>query len=183
MTAPVLEPVTTDEVKAQCRVTGSADDWLIAGMVKAVRQSLEGRDGWLGLALVTQTWDYKLNEFPAGSIDLPLPPLASVISVAYRDEDGAPQTFSSGSYTVTGVGLPGGGAIALAEGESWPATDGTAECVTVRFVAGLAQADVPEAIKLGIKLLVEDQYDRPEGDLLRRRAMDLLRPYRAVTFA
>lgn len=183
MSAPAAEPVSTDEAKAQCRVTGSADDVLIAGMVKAVRQNLEGRDGWLGLALVTQTWDLKLDAFPDGSLELPLPPLASVTSVTYRDESGDAQTFSSGSYTVSGVGQPGGGEITLVDGESWPLTDGTAECVIVRFVAGTAAADVPEAIKLGIKLLVEDQYDRPDGSVLRDRAMALLRPYRVVTFA
>lgn len=183
MTAPTVEPISLAEAKMQCRITGDDEDALLSGMIGAVRASLDGRDGWFGRSITTQTWDLKLDEFPrpGAALALPLPPLQSVTSITYRDGDGS-HIWAAEEYAVIGVGAWEGGSIVAAEGYSWPGTDGTAECVTVRFVAGYGgSSPVPEPIRAAMLLMVEDMYDRPETTTLRERAMALLRPYRLVT--
>lgn len=168
------------EAKLHLRAASDDQDAMIAGYITAARMMLDGRDGALGRSLVTQTWDYKLDAFPApgASLDLPLSPVASVTSVTYRDSDGASQTWSASQYVLKGAG--GGSAyIVEADGYSWPGTDGTAECVTVRFVAGYGgRQAVPEPIRQAMLLLVEDFYDRPESSYLRDRSKSLWLPYR-----
>ena len=55
----------------------------------------------MGRALLTQTWDMYLDEFPcAGEIIIPLSPLQSVTSVSYVDQHGATQTWASANYRI-----------------------------------------------------------------------------------
>jgi uncharacterized phiE125 gp8 family phage protein len=66
VTAPTAEPVTLAQVKAQLRITVTTYDDLLNALITAVRMHLEGRDGWLGRALLQQTWDLKLDCFYSG---------------------------------------------------------------------------------------------------------------------
>ena len=164
VTPPTPPIVTLDEMKEHLRVTGTANDAEIDAMTAAAMNHLDGRAGWLGRALLTQVWDLHLTGFPAGcqSIALPFPPLQSVASVSYTDEDGAAQTLEQAKYTaVTGVEP---GMVQLAYDELWPSTRMHGYPVTVRFTAGYgARGDVPEAIRSAIKLIVADWFDN-RGD-------------------
>lgn len=175
--------MSLEEAKTQCRVTSDADNALIASMITTARTLLDGREGWLGRAIVSQTWDYKLDAFPtAGTpLVLPLAPVASVTSITYRDSDGASQTWSASQYALRGAAGSGPAYIAEATGYSYPGTDGTAENVVVRFVAGYGgRAAVPEPLRQAILLMVEDFYDRPDGKVLQERARALWMPYRVT---
>jgi uncharacterized phiE125 gp8 family phage protein len=161
VTAPAAEPLSATEAKDHLREDGTGQDSLITSLIVAARQYGETvtRRAW-----VTQTWDLKLDGFPAcGVIDVPLPPLQSVTSVTYLDESGVSQTLSAGSYTVDIAGEPG--RIVRAYGAAWPTTRyGTPSAVTVRFVAGYGLAvAVPDVLKHAMRLMIGHWYANREN--------------------
>ena len=163
-TAPAEEPITLQEAKAHLRVDGTADDALISALIQAARQHIDGRDGWLGRALMQQTWDYAIDEFPdADFIPLPLAPVQSITSITYTDTNGASQTFSSASY-VLGADLAWKPRVNLGYGLSWASTRGVPDAVKVRFVAGYANAaDVPGPIKAALLLMIGHLHENREA--------------------
>ena len=191
ITAPAIEPLTLQEAKAHLRVTASDDDSLILALITAVRQSLEGRFGELQRALITQTWDWFLDCFPASSarpLDVPMPPLQSVTSITYTDTDGASQTWSAAKYTVDARSLIG--RVMPAYNETYPETRDVMNAVTVRFVAGFGAtaADVPAPIRHAMLLQIAHLYDNRDthmigGSVEQLPAVrNLLAPYWIATF-
>lgn len=182
VTPPVVQPVTLDEAKAHLRVTAADEDAHITSLIAAAVGHVDGPSGVLGRALVEQEWDLLLDAFPCDELELPLPPLRSVTSITYVDEQGATQTLAPAAYEVdaSGVVLP-------AYGQTWPRTRAQRNAVTVRFKAGYGTtgASVPAAIRAAILLLVGDLYANREaqGDTLARNATvdALLFPYRVLT--
>lgn len=177
VTAPAAEPVSLDEVKSHLRVTADTEDELIDALITAARQHVDGRDGWLGRGLVTQTWELGLDGFPTGweypsdpwpratAIQVPLPPLQSVTSVKYIDPNGTEQTLASTEYVVHTAEEPG--LIVLAYGKNWPSIRVEPGAVRVRFVAGYGLAkDVPRPIKLGLSAYVAHFYEHREPVIL-----------------
>lgn len=186
VTAPAAEPITLTEAKAHLRVTGTDEDTLIAALIAAARQNLDGRDGWLGRSLMPQTWELRLYAFPA-SITIPLPPLQSVDSIKYIDLDGDEQTLDPALYQVV-AGEPA--RIVPAYGQTWPSTRCQPEAVRVRFTAGYADAaSVPAPIKAAILLNVGTLYRDREtvniGNIVAElpTVSLLLSPFRVWTFA
>lgn len=159
--APVTEPVHLDEVRDHLRVDITDDDTLIEALITAAREYVEQASR---RALVTQTWRYNLDQFPAADeIELPRPPLKSVTSITYRDSDGTTHTLASSVYEVDTDSQPG--RVRLAYGEDWP-SDTLAETNPVRitFVAGYGDADdVPKRWKQAILLLVGHWYENREA--------------------
>jgi uncharacterized phiE125 gp8 family phage protein len=95
-TAPTVEPVSLTQAKLWCRIDGTTDDSLIAGLISAARdycQQYEGR------AYTEQTITAYTDNFKS-IISLPMPPVISVTSVKYRDEDDVWQTLSTDYYTL-----------------------------------------------------------------------------------
>jgi uncharacterized phiE125 gp8 family phage protein len=176
--APVATPVSLAEAKAHLAVTHASDDTIIQLYLDAAVARVDGAEGVLGRCLVTQTWDYRLDAFPA-EIKVPLPTLQTVTSVKYFDPDGVEQTMDSADYIVAGQRIVPGD-------DGWPDIDTERPyAVTVRFVAGYGlAADVPAAIKAAILLYVGDAYANREaaGDQAFENpaAMRLLRPYKKV---
>jgi uncharacterized phiE125 gp8 family phage protein len=159
--APATEPVTTAEAKNHMRVDIDDDDTLIDGMIEAGRDYFEDTSR---RALITQTWRQNLDAWPEGDeIELPRPPLQSVTSIIYKDEDGNETTLPSSAYIVDTDSEPG--RIVLAHGESWPTgTLFPANPIQITFVAGYGDADdVPEKFKQAIKLLVAHWYEHREA--------------------
>lgn len=160
ITPPAAEPVTLDEAKAQCRVDTTDEDITLTGLLRAARDKVESLTGF---ALLTQTWELVLDAWPRGiEITLPLPPLQSVTSITYRDSAGVDHTFAPTSYAVATASIPG--RVVLIKGQSWPTTElYPVEAIRVRFVAGwAAAANVPEVLKLAIKLLVGHWFENRE---------------------
>ena len=101
ISAPATTPVSVAEAKTHLHITGSDDDTYIGDLVDVATGYLDGRDGALSRALITQTWDYTLTSFPQEDhIAIPLPPLQSVTSISYYDTNGDSQTFASSKYLV-----------------------------------------------------------------------------------
>lgn len=156
VTAPAETPVTLSEAKAHLRVLNVSQDALITALIEAATTHLEGRHGILGRALVTQTWDTRIDRFPwqaRGRLELPLPPLQTVTWIKYIDDVGAEQTLATDQYAVDPQHLIG--CVRPAYGKQWPTTLCDEGAVRIRFVAGYGAASaVPRPIKQAILLLV-----------------------------
>jgi uncharacterized phiE125 gp8 family phage protein len=187
---PAYPVLTLDEVKAHVRVDHADDDALLALYRDAVIESLDGRDGWLGRALHAQTWELRRDDFCGREIELPLPPLMAVLSVAYLDEDDAVRALDPSAYEVIGIGGHNPARIVLADGQVWPRVSRRREAVRVRFRAGYVEpggapaSEVPAAIKVGALMTIATLYENREDVvigtspiLLPGPAAQLLAPY------
>lgn len=200
VTAPAVYPLTETEIWDHLRLNLTqfgepADKDHVTALLAAATAYLDGRDGILGRALVTQVWDLTLDQFPAtDSIALPLPPIQSVTSITYVDELGASQTFSSSKYALSAA-KHWGPRINLNYGEVWPTTRYQPDAVTVRFVAGYddgsspadPQGSVPAPIKAAMKLLIAHWYEHREQVVMGQTPAELpmavtalLGPYRVL---
>lgn len=134
VTAPSVEPVTIEDLKAHSRITADAEDGLLERLLLTARQVYEKQQS---RALLTQTWDWSLDCFPRGSLVLqvPLSPLQSVTSITYYDPENTPTVWPSTEYVVDTAG----GRIAIPIWGSWPTAQlRSVNGVVVRFVAGYA---------------------------------------------
>lgn len=156
VTEPTEEPVTVDEAKDWLRITDESEDYLIASLIVAARQYAET---FLQRAIVSQTWELGLDDFPSnGVIKLPFPNLISVSSVKYYDDTNVQQTLSSDNYLVITNSLPG--QVELKYGFVWPSTYTRSNAVLVEFVAGYGDSSlVPDGLKTAILSLVAHYFE------------------------
>ena len=161
-TEPAREPVEIDLMKVFLRVNASDETFLIESCIKAARDYAEE---FMRRALVTQTWEITLPGFPDlnGPIILPLPPLQTVTSVTYIDDNGTSTVMSSALYSVDTVSEPG--RIHLAYGEDWPSTRDQWNAVVVRYVCGYGNPEaVPVQIRQGLMADVSGLFEN-RGDV------------------
>ena len=165
VTAPSAPPIELELAKQHLRIDETSYDDLLELYIAAAVNYIDGRDGILGIALMTQTWDLKLDSFPCdGVIELPLTPLQSVTSVTYTDTAGATQTWSAGNYQIdTARRRP---RIVPAYNATLPSLRGGSQInqVTVRAVYGYGDepASVPARIRAALLLHVTHLYERRE---------------------
>lgn len=158
VTAPEVEPITLTEAKLHLRVTENNEDALISALIIAAR---EGAESFTRRAIITQTWDLTLDEFPE-EIETPFPKLQSVSSVTYIDTDGNSQTLNASEYTVDTKSEPG--RVVEAYGKTWPSTRDVINAVTVRFVAGYGLASaVPKSLVQGMLMHIGHMYANRES--------------------
>lgn len=163
---PPFEPLTLAEIKAHLRVTHDDEDDRILRCWRAARDYAEGPEGFLGRALIDQTWDLWLDKFPANEIKIPLPPLIEVASVNYVASDGFEQVLPDDQYTVDAVSdygwvLPNG---------IWPTPMDSINTVRIRFRAGYIDAsfsppvgEIPENILQGLLIYTGTMFENRES--------------------
>lgn len=157
-TARLLDP---EELRQQVSLlVADHDDYLDQLLLAATAAA----EKYTGRALLTQTWRLTLDRFPCGEIRLPRPPVQSVTSITYTDENGDGQTLDSSLYVVAADSQPA--RIAPAYGEVWPATYLQPEVVTVTFVAGYGNAasDAPLEARHAVRLMVADWFRNREAN-------------------
>jgi uncharacterized phiE125 gp8 family phage protein len=161
VTPPAEEPVSLAEAKAHLRVDHDAEDTLISMLIGAAREYVEQG---AARALMPQTWRLSLESLPGGRcpIELPLPPLRSVESITYQDDDGAEQTLDDALYLVDTDDEPGK-VLPVYDGE-WPDGRCDVNAVKVTYIAGYEDADhVPKRAKQAILLLVGHWFENREA--------------------
>lgn len=161
ITAAASIPVTLAEARAHLRIDDTSEDTLITTLISVATEYAEKR---LARALITQTWELYLDEFPADEIiGIKFPPLQSITSVKYYDSDNTLQTLATTVYDVDTIREPG--QIRLADAQYWPATYYRPNAVIIRFVAGYGNAstNVPELIRAAIKLLISYFFENREA--------------------
>lgn len=164
------------ELKAICgiAVTDNSNDEILWALGIAATQYLDGYNGILGRALVTQTWREDFDTFPcdgfyhkwnrdtlslSGVLRLRLFPIASITSIKYSDSDGVEQTLATNQYRPLSDAL--GACVAPAVGAAflgWPSVFSQSDAVRVTYVVGTAQADVPQPIRTAICMMVKNTF-------------------------
>lgn len=168
VTPPAVEPLTAAEVRSRLGLPDSISDAVLGALITSARQEIDGSAGWLGRALIDQTWNLLLDGFPC-EIRLPLPPLQSVSEIGITDAEGEETIVAPSAYRV----LPGTPAriIPARAAGGWPSGASGQQSVRVRFVAGYGAAgtDVPEPIRQAIVLRVGYLRSLLRPDALLRR--------------
>jgi uncharacterized phiE125 gp8 family phage protein len=144
-TAPTATPVTVAQLREQAEIDSTHRDDHLQRCLDAATQHLDGYSGALGRALMVQTWVLYLEQFPAGVIRLPMPPLITVDEITYTDANGDAQLLSGAVYEViTGPRAE----IRRAYGRVWPAARCEPRSIAITFTCGHATAaEVPAPIR------------------------------------
>lgn len=179
--APSVEPVTTAEAKTHLRVEDTDSDTLIGALITAAREQAEHETG---RALMAQTWDMLLDDFPSDSaIALVKPPVSAITHIKYYDAAGVLQTFAATDYSLDASGLLQ--RALLGYDKSWPSVRAQQNAVQIRIVCGYANAaTVPGAIKQWMLLNIGHWFENREsvniGNITSRLPFvdGLLDPYR-----
>ena len=192
VTPPEILPVSLAEAKLHLRVDHGDDDALIASLIKAAVDHLDGWTGILGRCLVEQTWRQDFDAL-AGCLPLSLAPVAEIVSVEYVDENGVTRTLDGSDYALR---VDAGGRAFL-NVSARPA----ASSASVTYKAGYptipevpedgdtpavpAQSMVPDAIKAAILLLIGHWYANREAvagefSVVPMAVEALIAPYRRV---
>lgn len=139
-----------------CPATNTTEDPVLNTLITVARKDVEAR---LGRAIITQTWDFYLDYFPAELIRIPKPPLQSISYIKYYNSAGTLTTIDSADYSVITQSTPG--FVVPAYGKSWPSARGHWNDVVIRLVAGegsVASA-VDKRILQAIMILAAHYYD------------------------
>jgi uncharacterized phiE125 gp8 family phage protein len=164
VTAPVADPIDLAQAKKQLNVTFDDDDMYIQDLVKV---AVELCEGYQGRAFIKRTLRRTLDGFPSAGVGivLPYPPLISVVSIKYDDEEGTEQTLATDQYQYDVSQQPA--RITLAPNVGlWPATESQAVgSVRVEYEAGYGNDGdaVPWAARQAIRIKLADLYENRES--------------------
>lgn len=163
ITPPEWMAISVDDIKAHARITVSDDDPYLYALALAATRWVEN---YIRGALITQTWEWKLDcGFPASAVNagwqIPKPPLQSITSIKYLDDDGAEQTLSAAVYTVDASSRPG--RVVLAYDQEWPTTRDVINNVRIRFVCGFGiPTAIPKDIRQAALIMASHWYEHRE---------------------
>lgn len=166
----IVEPaeavVSLSEIKAHLAVEHNDDDGLLASYIEAATGLLDGPNGSLGRALVTQTWRVHVDEWPgSGRYIFDVPDVQSLVAIRYW-ADGTEQIADATTYWLNR------GSIYPATGYSWPTLDSWG--AEIDFVLGFGTAaDVPAPIKHAIYLTVGAWYRVREEIIVGQTSAEL----------
>ncbi len=176
---PLVEPVSLAEVKAHLRIDHLDEDNLISGYMRAATVTMER---WLRRALISQDWHLVLDEWPAGPLRLPKPPLITVNAVTLTQLDGTEDNLDPQIYRVESRAEPG--FLIPAGRSSLPRPGQRSGGIGISFTAGYGTDGtfVPEPIRQALMMMVGTYYENrsqsenPVSGAIR----GLLSPYRMV---
>lgn len=160
--------MSVEFAKAHLRSLTNKEDRLIAQRIGAATSYFEEQTGRQVCSATREVW---LDAFPwegrggrRQRIELPFPPLRSVVSVKYTDGDGNTQTFAdwravypSGDYCRRGWVEP-------IPGSSWPIAADLSAAVQIQITCGYGDDEdaVPDLIT-GILCFLVAHYDQNRG--------------------
>ena len=137
---------------AGCPSTNTTSDSLLSALIATARIKCETETH---RQLITATYKLTMDRFPAdGIIQLPRPPLQSVTTIKYLDDDGDEQTLSAAYYAVHIDALIG--FVQLDPDYAWPSTRSVRNAVRIEYVCGygVAPSSIPSTLISGMKMLV-----------------------------
>ena len=145
--SPSISALTLAYAKQHIRSLGTTDDTLIQVYINAATNYFEEQTGRQLLTATREAW---LNAFPfigaSGAyarIELPKPPLQSVVTVKYIDSSGVLQSYQGGSplanlYTISAPVGPyaARGFVEPIAGGVWPIARAETGAVRIRYTCG-----------------------------------------------
>jgi len=174
--SPAQEPVSVAEAKAHLRIDSGDEDGVIEGLVKAAREMIES-DAEISLLPQTLTW--YIDAFPAWEICLRRPPVNSITSITYLDQDGTSQTLAASEYRFDGYSKPA--RITPAYNEEWPDTYQVNNAVTIVAAGGYTSvSEVPQLAKQAIHMLVGHWFRNREAVGVGITSAEIELSYRAL---
>lgn len=138
------EPISLELAKAQCRVTDDSEDRLIEGYIIAAREWVENYTGHI---LVRRPVAQTFSEFWA-YLELYYRPVSEVVDIEYVDTAGAAQSVLPAAL-ITGSFYP----YRVRPSDAWPPIL-TYSPVTVNYIAGYDEGEVPQALIQAMLLLI-----------------------------
>src|SRR5678816_268748 len=153
------------------RALGNTDANLITVWIDAAASYFEEQTGRQLLTATREVW---LDAFPfvgatgaAARIELPHPPLKSVVSITYLDGDGVLQTLTDGASPATNlfnVSMPSGdycrrGWVEPLYGSSWPTPMAQTGAVRIRYTCGYGDSTAIPALIQGILCFLIGHFD------------------------
>lgn len=163
-TPPLAPLVTTADAKAALRISHDDENALIASLVATAEAHLDGWEGLLRRALVTQAWRVAvLDADHFGRLFAPLSPVQSLEAIQYYPPDSETLTTA----TLANYRLIKAPDWAYAEPRlsfSWPSTDDRPDALQAVFRIGYGDtpAAVPQTIVHAAKLLIGHLYENRE---------------------
>jgi uncharacterized phiE125 gp8 family phage protein len=169
--------LTREEVKRHLRIDHDDDDDTVDALIEEAVGLLDpAAGGSLGRALRPQTWELRLDAFPAGRIALPNPPLIAIESVAYDDAAGIERTLVKDTdFIVLPGGVLGRAELAPSVGLCWPVARCAPHSIRIRFTAGYpapveavgedptVRETLPGPIKAWLKLTIAALFENRES--------------------
>jgi hypothetical protein len=163
---PDNEPLTAAEARARLNIgAGVVPDLVVSAFITASRQMIDGANGWLGRALITQTWElvvdrfegygppiekgfypreyYQSDYYYAGCYGQPyrqspgiIIPLPPLQSVTFVKYLDVDGALQTLDPSVYVVQKGEPSHLVLANGQSWPSISTLPGSVIIRFIAG-----------------------------------------------
>lgn len=199
---PESTVISLSRFKEHHNIRHNDDDELIKGYIAALTNYLDGATGILGRALLTQQWEYRIDQFPGGSfyarwesfpgraspkhsskylygIDVPLPPLQSIDSFQYVDAGtGTLLDVSTATYQLVLGGENSKATLVPAFGQYWPVARDEPHAVRIKFTAGYDDDKQPTVIKQACNMIISHWYENRETIVIGSTALEL--PYGAA---
>lgn len=161
ITGPAGEPVLPADLRTFGRLSTDVVDATLISLIKTTREAAEAHQN---KAYIAQTWELVFDSYPRCPIEIPKPPLASIVSVIVTDISGNVTTVPTTNFVVDTSG--GRGTISLKYGKYWPTVTPERAGVVVRFTCGYANsAAVPEQVKTAIALGALFRFDNADGEM------------------
>lgn len=153
---PTTYPVTVAQIKDFARIDGNSEDTILESFLIGVVNDVES---YLGRSLITRTYKIIMDRWDNKELELPMPPLQSVISVNTIDEDDTETEYDSDYYYVITESIPG--KIIIKQSSTEPQnTVRSYGGFNVYFTAGYGDADdIPKQIKVAIMQWVTMIYE------------------------
>lgn len=157
--APAIEPVSLAEMKLWLRLDTADEDALVTGLIAAARALVERE---ARRVLITQGWRIALDGWPPGPVVLPVGPVQTVSAVRVFNASAVPTTINPASYRFDASSDPA--RLWITGAVTWPELIAGGIEIDITCGYGSAAADVPEPLKLAIRLLVARWYEHRGDD-------------------
>ncbi len=185
LAGPAVEPLGLDETRLWLRLDATDEDQLVLAFIRAARSAVEQATR---RALVAQAWRLRLDRWPhERRLKLPLSPIASLDAVRVFDAAGAPTLLDLAGFHIDSARGP-----QLVLDTAAPAPGRIANGIEIDVTAGYGASalDVPEPLRMAMRLLVAHWYER-RGDALHEERIAtlpagvaaLVAPWRAARLA
>lgn len=157
------EPISVADAKLNMRVTSSAEDSRIAGLITTARRLCEQE---LDLSLVEKTLEIAQRRLDWCGIELPAGPVRSIVSVTYVNTDGDDTSLATDQYRISPYAEPT--LLVPAYDVTWPDVRCDLDSVRIRYTVGYPSTDsppqtVPEPIVQAMHLYIAHYYSKREA--------------------